>query len=82
MMKHQYGFALMNDHTGGQKRISFWGEGETEEECRKDAFVKARAKCRDLAEEYYSRQQAKNRSRYALCRESYTFSVAGCSLWK
>jgi hypothetical protein len=82
MEKHQFGFALMNDSTGGQRRISFWGVGENVEECRKNAMAKAKAKCADLAEAYYQRQEAKNRSCYRLSRSSYTFSVVGCSLWQ
>lgn len=82
MEKHQYGFAIMNLRTGGIKRKSFWATGNTEDECKKKARQMAESYARAEAEKDYQKAQAKNRSPYALSRESYEFQVVGCSLWK
>ncbi len=41
MERHQFGFGFMRWDTGGEKVKSFWGKGETIEECRKDALRQA-----------------------------------------
>ena len=85
MERHQYGFAIMNWNTGRDRRKSFWGVGETEEDCRKDAKKQADAYASRLGDEAYEKAKMKGRMRgdhYAPSRESYKFGVVGCSLWQ
>lgn len=84
MEKHQYGFAVMNWRTGNDRRKSFWGTGETEEDCKKDARRQANAYAEQLSEKAYqkAREQAIRKGEYLPSRECYKFGVTGCSLWK
>lgn len=82
MEKHQYGFSTMNCRTGSIKRKSFWGTGETENDCLGNARGKANDYARDQAEQAYNKARMKDRSGYAPSRSSYEFQVVGHSLWK
>ena len=84
-MNHQYGFAVMNWNTGRDRCKSFWGTGDTEEDCRNDARRQADAYAKRLGDEAY--EKAKNAglrrgNMYAPSRESYRFGIVGCTLWK
>lgn len=82
MEKHQYGFAIMNTRTGGCTRKSFWGRGSSEEECRRDAFVMAKAYAEQKTDVAYRKACMRDRSGYRPSRSSYEFEVVGCTLWK
>lgn len=82
MERHQYGFAVMNGCTGGCRRKSFWGTGDTEEECKKDAFRQAKSYASRLTDQAYEKACSKNRGYGRPSRSSYEFQVVGCSLWK
>ena len=85
MIKHQYGFAVMNWNTGRDRCKSFWGTGTTEEECRADARRQANAYADRLSDEAYEKAKMKGRMRgdcYAPSRDSYRFGIVGCTLWK
>jgi hypothetical protein len=80
--KHQYGFAIMNDYTGNIRRKSFWGKGETEEECKLEARRQADAYAAKLADQSYEKACRKNTERGLPSRSSYTFTVVGQCKWK
>lgn len=82
MEKHQYGFAILNSRTGGCRRISFWGSGATENECKQAAICQAKAYAEKLSDQAYEKACQKERSNYRPSRSSYGFQVVGCSLWK
>ena len=80
MERHRYNVNFMNSQTGKCRSKLFYGEGETEADCKKSAMEQARAKARDLSRELYEKAQAKNRSPYALSRECYKFDIVYCGL--
>lgn len=82
MIKHQYGFAVMNGNTGGIRRKAFWGRGLTEEDCKKDALAQARRYAEMLTDQAYEKACQRDRSGYRPSRCSYQFQVVGCTLWK
>ena len=82
MERHQYGFAIMNGNTGGCRRKSFWGKGETEEECKKDARRQADKYASKLTDQAYEKACRKNDCYGLPSRSSYKFQVVGCMLWK
>ena len=82
MEKHQYGFAILNGCTGGTRRISFWGSGSTEDECKKAALSQAKAYAEKLTDQAYDKACRRERSNYRPSRSSYKFEVVGCSLWQ
>lgn len=82
LLRHQYGFAVMNGNTGGCRRKSFWGTGLTEDECKKDASRQAHLYAEKLTDEAYEKAMRRNRGYGLPSRSSYQFQVVGCSLWK
>lgn len=82
MEKHQFGFSVMNGNTGGCRRISFWGNGETEDECKKDAIRQAKDYAERLTDQAYEKACRRERSHYKPSRSSYEFQIVGCSLWR
>ena len=50
MERHQYGFAVLNDCTGGIRRKSFWGTGATEPLCKENAIAQARQYAAQLSD--------------------------------
>lgn len=82
MMKHQYGFAIMNGCTGGIRRKSFWGSGPTEDDCKKDAWSQAKSYASKLTDQAYDKACRKDTGYGRPSRSSYEFQVVGCSLWQ
>lgn len=82
MEKHQYGFAVMNGNTGGIRRKAFWGSGETEEDCKKAAREQAVTYASKLTDESYEKACRKCGYGYRPSRESYKFTIVGCTMWK
>lgn len=82
MERHQYGFAVLNDCTGGIRRKSFWGTGATEPLCKENAIAQARQYAAQLSDEAYEKACRRDRSGYRPSRSSYTFQIVGCTLWQ
>lgn len=85
MEKHQYGFSFMNGNTGGCRTKSFWGNGATEEECKKSAWEHAKVYNESLTDAAYNKacNKAVRIGEYGMpSRESYKFQIVGCSKWQ
>ena len=84
MNKHQYGFDIMNWRTGKTRVKSFWGYGETDEACKKDALMQARQYAASLSDAEYQKAYDKARAKndYPPSSESYRFQVVGHTRWK